>query len=310
MTQPTNNKTKKSKPLNLIKEWQTWLLFFLTYSSWLLVTYFANKIPLILWPIIGGWILALHNSYQHEAVHSHPTRSKRLNFMMAYPPLSLWLPFELYRRSHLKHHQTQTITDPYDDPESYYWYAKDWKLLNPLKKKLYLFNHTFIGRMLVGPWLCMISFITSSIISMIRGEKDFIKIGSLHLLACFAVLYWVIVVCNIHFFEYLLLFIWPSLSLTLMRSYLEHRPASDQAHRTAIVEGSWITQLLFLNNNYHVIHHDSPAMPWFAIKKEFNRHREQYLKSNDFYFYKGYSQIAKEFFFKAKDSPVHPDHPL
>ena len=37
------------------------------------------------------------------------------------PPLALWIPYESYRISHLMHHRDDRLTDPLDDPESYYW---------------------------------------------------------------------------------------------------------------------------------------------------------------------------------------------
>ena len=36
-------------------------------------------------------------------------------------PLSLWLPYSIYRSTHLAHHRDENLTDPLEDPESYYW---------------------------------------------------------------------------------------------------------------------------------------------------------------------------------------------
>ena len=38
-------------------------------------------------------------------------------------PLTLWLPYERYRHTHHVHHIDARLTDPLDDPESFYWRA-------------------------------------------------------------------------------------------------------------------------------------------------------------------------------------------
>ena len=47
----------------------------------------------------GGVLITLHSSLQHEIVHGHPTRWLGVNRLLAMLPLSLWLPFERYRRA-------------------------------------------------------------------------------------------------------------------------------------------------------------------------------------------------------------------
>jgi len=45
-------------------------------------------------------------------------------------PLSLWLPSIAYRRNHLVHHNNERLTDPLDDPESYYSDPESWSHLS------------------------------------------------------------------------------------------------------------------------------------------------------------------------------------
>ena len=48
---------------------------------------------------------------------------------------------------------------------------------------------------------------------------------------------------------------YPALVLTMLRSLYKHRFAVCPAHRIAINEASSLWRLLYLNNNYHVVHH-------------------------------------------------------
>ena len=67
-----------------------------------------------------GVLLTLHSSLQHEIAHGHPTRWPRFNRLLAIVPLSLWLPYARYQQMHLAHHHDDRLTDPIDDPESFY----------------------------------------------------------------------------------------------------------------------------------------------------------------------------------------------
>jgi fatty acid desaturase len=102
-----------------ITEWPTFLLAFTIYAGWAALTFFHAAIP---WPLLvlgGAWVLAWQMSLQHEVLHGHPTRSRRLNDALGFPPLTLWLPYFIYRRSHLRHHRDAYLTDPLEDPETY-----------------------------------------------------------------------------------------------------------------------------------------------------------------------------------------------
>src|SRR3954466_14273083 len=74
-------------------EMPTWLLLVAIYGGWLMLTAFHAALPWWVLLPAGGWITAWHLSLQHEIVHGHPTRSRAINTMLGFPPLSLWLPF-------------------------------------------------------------------------------------------------------------------------------------------------------------------------------------------------------------------------
>ena len=74
-------------------------------------------IGLIALPVLA----AFHTSLQHETIHGHPTPFHGLNELLVSLPLGAVFPFRRYRDLHLKHHNDMNLTDPYEDPESYFW---------------------------------------------------------------------------------------------------------------------------------------------------------------------------------------------
>ena len=70
-------------------ELPTLLLLGGTYLGWAAVTAYAAALgPLLAVPLLGV-LLAQHSSLQHEAIHGHPTRSRRLNDALVFPALGL-----------------------------------------------------------------------------------------------------------------------------------------------------------------------------------------------------------------------------
>ena len=65
--------------------------------------------------------------------------------------------------------------------------------------------------------------------------------------------------------RYLLLFVYPGTSLTLLRSFAEHPAATEPGHRVAIVERAGPFSLVFLNNNLHAAHHRAPGIAWYRL---------------------------------------------
>ena len=119
-------------PLKRRIEWPTAALAFVIYASWLMATYFYRELPWWGLPAIGGWIIAWQLNLQHETIHGHPTRKRAVNEAIGCWPLSLWLPYSIYRSTHLAHHRDENLTDPLEDPESYYWAEDQWGALRTI----------------------------------------------------------------------------------------------------------------------------------------------------------------------------------
>ncbi|MEJ8629981.1 fatty acid desaturase [Sphingomonas sp. I4] len=89
-------------------EWPTMLVAALIYAGWLALTFWHAALPIPLIVMAGGWLIAWHGSLQHETIHGHPTRWHAVNMAIGAVPLSLWLPYGLYRDSHMAHHRSPT----------------------------------------------------------------------------------------------------------------------------------------------------------------------------------------------------------
>ncbi len=278
-----------------------------TYAGWLLLTWHYSDLPWWLVVPAGGWLLAWHGSLQHEALHGHPTRHEALNGWLVTLPLALWLPYPVYRDSHRLHHRTDALTDPFSDPESYYVDATRWQSLGQIRRAVLTLNNTLAGRLAVGPWLAVATLWWAEARRVAGGDLGRADLWTRHLMLCTLILVWTTVICGIPVWAYVLGFVWPGLSLTLLRSFAEHRPGADQDRRTAIVEAGPLLSLLYLNNNLHLVHHDSPELPWYALRRVYRARREELLRRNGTYVFSGgYAEIVRRYLFRLRDHPAHP----
>jgi fatty acid desaturase len=77
-----------------------------------------------------------------------------------------------------------------------------------------------------------------------------------------------------------------------------------------IIESRGPLSLLFLNNNFHVVHHMHPNVPWYRLPALYFSNRDHYLRRNEGYLYSNYTQIIREYLFRAKDPVPHPIFPV
>jgi fatty acid desaturase len=284
----------------------TLLLILATYAGWLASTFAYGRWPLWAVAPLTAVLVTLHGSLQHEIVHGHPTRWRALNRLFAVVPLALYLPYERYRRSHLAHHIDERITDPLDDPESFYWTAADWARLTPVSRVIVRIQQTLAGRITVGAFWAIGRFLHADGRNLLRNEPGVRGVWLEHLLWCVPVIAWVTVVCGVPLWLYVLTMAIPGASLTLVRSFAEHRARPLVGYRTAIVEGSWILGPLFLFNNLHALHHESPGIAWYELPARYRLQRERLLRENGGLVYRTYFEVARRFLFRAHDAPVHP----
>jgi fatty acid desaturase len=287
-------------------ELPTLLVATLIYVGWLALTAYADQLPPVLIVLAGGWLIAWHGSLQHEVIHGHPTPWLRVNTMIGAVPLSLWLPYVTYRRSHLGHHATPEITDPFDDPESRYL-PLDRSVVGRVRLLAERAQATLAGRLVLGPAIMVVRFLAGELHALVRAPATVAKDWLPHLVAS-AILLWWLNRCGITLGTYVLMFVYPGLSLTLLRSFAEHRAAELPGHRVATVERAGPFALLFLHNNLHVAHHQRPGLPWYRLPSYYRQHRERLSQDNGGLVYSGYADVVRRYLFRAHDSLVHPDH--
>jgi fatty acid desaturase len=296
---------QKSKPTAAV-EWPTLLLAVGIYGAWLLLTYYHRAIPIYLLVPLGAWTLAWHGSMQHELIHNHPTRNQRLNNALGFPPLVLWLPYDIYRNLHLTHHRDERLTDPLDDPESRYWTLESWQDLGWFGRLVLNAQSVLLGRLILGPAWSIVYFLVAETRRLLAGDWSHLRIWIAHGLGVAAVVIWLKAVCGFSLLAYIFCFVYPATALLQIRSFAEHRAAAQSAHRTAIVENSPILGLLFLYNNLHIAHHTFPQIPWYALPGYYRRHRTAFIKRNGGLLYQGYDDVFRRFLLKPHDGRLHP----
>jgi fatty acid desaturase len=276
------------------------------YGGWLALTWSWSLLPVWLWLPAAAWLLAWHNSLQHEAVHGHPTGRPLADAIIAGIPLGLWLPFPIYRASHLAHHGTAFLTDPLDDPESYYVDGAAWRRMSRPRRWVLAAMQTVAGRLVLGPPVVVARLFAAETRLLARGDRARLRTWAVHALASAAVMAWVVGVCSIPAWLYLVGFVYPGLALTLLRSFIEHRPAGEQVARSALVEAGPVMSLLYLNNNLHALHHAAPQIAWYRLPSVYRECRAALLRRNGGFRYRGYLQVVRRFGLRTKDAPVAP----
>jgi fatty acid desaturase len=275
------------------------------YGGWMLTTAFAGALgPWLAVPLLGV-LLAQHSSLQHEAIHGHPTPWRWLNDALVFPALGLVIPYERFRDLHLAHHHDPALTDPHDDPESNYLDPAVWMRLSRPARALFAVNNTLLGRMLVGPLIGMADLVRRDLALVRAGDGQVARAWLLHGLAIVPVALWLWLVGSVSVVGYLVA-CWIGLAILRIRTFLEHQAHERAGARSVIIEDRGPLALLFLNNNYHAVHHANPRLPWYRLPGEFARRRDEWLRRNGGYAYRSYGEVIRRYLLRRKDPVAHP----
>ena len=286
-------------------EWPTLALFALFWVGWGSIT--------ILSPAIGtgatiaaiALLLALYSSLQHEALHGHPTGDPRINACFASLPAGMFIPYRRFRDLHLAHHNNPALTDPYDDPESFYVHSKDWSRRPAWLRLLLQWNNTLVGRMVLGPALGLAGFWLSDLRAIMRGDVTVLKAWLFHCLLLVPVMVWL----GLFYAPGLVAYAtaaYGGLSIVYIRTFLEHQARPSVGERTVIVEDRGPLSFLFLNNNLHAAHHLKPTLAWYRLPGFYRTNRERILAANRAYLYPSYAAVFRHYAFRQKEPVVHP----
>lgn len=221
------------------------------------VTMFLAAVVMLVLSNLGYWlwewphwccfttnVLALHISGTviHDACHQSAHRNRIINAILGHgSALMLAFSFPVFTRVHLQHHAH--VNDPEHDPDYFVSTAGPLWLINA---RFFYHEVFFFKRQLWRKYELLEWFI-----------------GRLIVIAIF----WISI--QYHFLGYVLNF-WfiPSaivgLALGLFFDYLPHRPhqARDRWKNARVYPGR-ILNLLIMGQNYHLIHHLWPSIPWY-----------------------------------------------
>jgi fatty acid desaturase len=286
-------------------EWLTLGLFVGFYVAWLAVILLHGRLPwpvsLALLAVLGGFYMSL----QHEALHGHPTSRRSVNTALAFAPLSLWLPYLRYRRSHIVHHGTD-LTDPQDDPESFYLRPADWSSAGRLKRSYILVTRTMLGRLSIGSVHSIGRFLLREC-RTVQSDPRAARRWAAHLAAAAALAYWLFVIVGVPVWEYLVGFVLLGQSFTLLRSFVEHCAVADGT-RSAVVKAGPVMSLMYLNNNLHHTHHAQPSTPWYQLPAAHRQLESDAVAAGGAGLYRrGYVDVARRNLVRPF---CQPDHPL
>ena len=274
-------------------EWPTVCLIVAVTAAWAALTASAAAIGLWLAVPAVAILVAFHSSLQHEVLHGHPTRWQWLNDALVFPALGLVVPYQRFRDSHLAHHYDPLLTDPYDDPETNYLDPVAWARpvaagaggprgeQHPARADGDRAAPRHLGAVARRPPRGA------------GGDRSVARAWALHgarpragrrlagarrddagsgpiALGC-----------------------WGGLAILKIRTFLEHQAHERAAARSVVIEDRGPLALLFLNNNFHAVHHAHPRLPWYRLPGEYARRRDEFLRRNGGYRYRSYGEVFR-----------------
>lgn len=285
-------------------EWGTLGLIAGCYGLWLVALAWIVPLSGAAGLMAVAVLIAFHASLTHEVIHGHPFRSQRMNDLLMFLPLNLAYPYNRFRDQHLEHHRDEFLTDPYDDSESNYLDPAVWTRLPLWLRVIYRFNNTLAGRMLIGPALGQVGYMRAEWRLARAGNRAVRLAWALHVVGVGAVI-GIVTALDVSLWFYLGA-AYLAIAVLKIRTFLEHRAHTRARARTVIIEDRGPLAFLFLNNNFHVVHHMHPRVPWHRLPALYAANRDKYLSRNDGYRYRSYSEVFRRYFLKAKDPVAHP----
>ena len=286
-------------------EWRTLLLAATCYAVWLTLVFGLPDIPTIVRVAMLIPVITLHSSLQHECLHGHPFRNQKLNDLLVAPPIGLLVPYLQFKACHLKHHVNELITDPYDDPESYYLDKRAWDDLPRPMKWLLTANNTLFGRITIGPALGTVGFMRNEWRRIRAGDTSLAFVWVRHFLGA-AIILWLV-----HRFGALDavsygVAAYLGMGLLMVRSFLEHQAVERTNGRSVIIDSRGPLAKLFLYNSLHSVHHAYPSIAWYRLPGFFEKNRDRFMRMNGGYYFRSYAEIFRRYALTPKEPVAWP----
>lgn len=286
-------------------EWPTVMLLLLVHVLFAAIALNATALGPILTAISLSLVLALHSSLQHEVLHGHPFPDQKISELTVFLPLGLFIPYQRFKQTHLQHHFDPNLTDPYEDPETNFLDPRVWKRMSWLSRLAWRLHNTLLGRMTLGPLMTTGRFLYGDMLAIIRRDRSVIRAWSHHFAGLLVVFLLVSIYTDLTVGPYLA-GAYGALSILRIRTFLEHRAHPRAAARSVVVEDRGLLALLFLNNNFHAVHHAHPRIAWYKLPGTYAARRADFLRRNHGYRYRSYAEIIALYLIRSKDPVPHP----
>jgi beta-carotene hydroxylase len=226
---------------------------------------FLTAVALILVSTLGYWcwhwpgwftfmlnVLALHLSGTviHDASHKAAHRHRIVNAALGHgSALMLGFAFPVFTRVHIQHHAN--VNDPENDPDHF---VSTGGPLWLIAARFFYHEIFFFKRRLWRKYELLEWFLSRLFVIAI------VSVGIHYGFIGYILNYW--------FSPALVV----GLALGLFFDYLPHRPFQETNRwKNARVYPSAILNLLILGQNYHLIHHLWPSIPWYNYKPAYEK---------------------------------------
>ncbi|MEE2779947.1 MAG: fatty acid desaturase [Myxococcota bacterium] len=225
----------------------------------------TGVIPLWACCIISGVAAYLAFTPMHDAAHRSVCRPRWVNEVVGrISGFLMMAPFLAFRQVHLTHHQHTNEPDAMVDPD--YWSGMGkgpTRLFFWMTQDLFYYVYVLrIGNKIpmaarAEIWLTVGIYVVAGIILTMMGHGEMV-------LYC-----WVLPARAAITF------------LAFAFNFLPHYPyeatrAEDRMRATRIIPGPVLTPI-FVCQNYHLIHHLYPGVPFYRYSKVWHEHREMFL---------------------------------
>ncbi len=201
----------------------------------------------------AGWCVFLMNTLSlhlagtviHDASHNAAHRNRLVNAILGHvSALVLGFSFPVFTRVHLQHHAH--VNDPENDPDHF---VSTGGPLWLIAARFFYHEIYFFQRRLWRKWELLEWFLGRLSVALL-----------------------VVAACQFDFLGYLFNF-WFSpalvvgIALGLFFDYLPHRPFEERDRwKNARVYPSALLNILIMGQNYHLVHHLWPSVPWYRYK--------------------------------------------
>ncbi len=271
MSQRLDSSSRSTPTLNLIRApsvaWPTLLLMGMILFAWTWIGWRAFFDGLSLWIafVCNTTLAYMAFTPQHEAVHGSVSKKyAALNGVVGrLSGVPLLSPFHAFKRLHLTHHKH--TNDPETDPD--FWSGKGPWFILPLRWLTQDFYYWYIS---------------------ITSIKETSKTRKTEVIGTLVVFYgtagWMAL--NGHLEAVIWAWIVPSrvasALLAFMFDYLPHRPhriaaKTNPFKATRNIQAPGVT-MIFLAQNYHLVHHVFPTAPFYRYARIWRRHQRWFTE--------------------------------